>query len=70
MSESMEPEIATHQLVLGEYIPEEEVLEVGEIYAYQRDGVMGQEIIIHRLIAAGCGAGGQGKYRVLDHKVL
>ena len=25
--------------------------QVGNIYAYKRDGVLGQEIIIHRLIA-------------------
>lgn len=51
MSESMEPEITVNQLVLGEYVPEDEEPEVGEIYAYRREGVVGQEIIIHRLIA-------------------
>ena len=51
MSESMEPEIAVNQLVLGEYVPEDENLEIGEIYAYRRAGIVGQEIIIHRLIA-------------------
>ena len=51
MSESMEPEIAVNQLVLGEYVPEDEKLEIGEIYAYRREGIAGQEIIIHRLIA-------------------
>lgn len=51
MSESMEPEIAVNQLVLGEYVPEDENLEIGEIYAYRREGIVGQEIIIHRLIA-------------------
>ena len=51
MSESMEPEIAVNQLVLGEYVPEDENLEIGEIYAYRRAGMVGQEIIIHRLIA-------------------
>lgn len=50
MSESMEPEIAVNQLVLGEYVPEDENLEIGEIYAYRRAGMVGQEIIIHRLI--------------------
>lgn len=51
MSESMEPEIAVNQLVLGEYVPEDENLEIGEIYAYRRAGIVGQELIIHRLIA-------------------
>lgn len=51
MSESMEPEIRVHDLVLGEYVSEVELLEVGDIYAYRRDGTFGTEIIIHRLIA-------------------
>jgi len=51
MSESMEPEIAVNQLVLGEYVTEDKSLEIGKIYAYRREGIVGQEIIIHRLIA-------------------
>lgn len=51
MSESMEPEITVNQLVLGKYVTEDEELEIGEMYAYKRDGIVGQEIIIHRLIA-------------------
>ena len=50
VSESMEPEITVNQLVLGKYVTEDDELEIGEIYAYKRDGVVGQEIIIHRLI--------------------
>lgn len=51
MSESMEPQIGVNQLVLGKYVPDSEELEIGAIYAYRRDGFIGQEIIIHRLIA-------------------
>ena len=51
MSESMEPEIGVHDLVIGEYVPEDEQLEVGDVYAYRREGTFGTEIIIHRLIA-------------------
>lgn len=51
VSESMEPQIGVNQLVLGKYVPDSEELEIGEIYAYRRDGFIGQEIIIHRLIA-------------------
>ena len=50
MSESMEPEISVNQVVIGQYVPEEDELIAGEIYAYSRDGIMGQEIIIHRLL--------------------
>ncbi len=50
MSESMEPEIAVNQVVIGQYVPEEDELIAGEIYAYRREGIMGQEIIIHRLL--------------------
>lgn len=50
VSESMEPEISVNQLVLGKYVTEDDELEIGEIYAYKRDGIVGQEIIIHRLI--------------------
>ncbi len=59
VSESMEPEISVNQLVLGKYVTEDEELEIGEIYAYKRDGVVGQEIIIHRLIALS----GNGRYQ-------
>lgn len=51
LSESMESQISVKQLVVGEYIPEDEELEIGKIYAYRREGVIGQEIVIHRLIA-------------------
>lgn len=51
MSESMEPQIEVHDLVIGEYVPENEQLEPGNIYAYKREGTFGTEIIIHRLIA-------------------
>jgi len=51
MSESMEPEIGVHDLVIGKYVPEDEQLEVGDVYAYRREGTFGTEIIIHRLIA-------------------
>lgn len=50
MSESMEPQIDTNQLVLGEYVAEDDELEIGGIYAYRRDGIWGDEIVIHRLI--------------------
>ena len=52
MSESMEPEIGVHDLVIGEHVPEDEQLELGNIYAYKREGIFGIEIIIHRLISA------------------
>lgn len=51
MSESMEPEIGVHDLVIGEYVPEDEQLEIGDIYVYKRKGTFGTELIIHRLIA-------------------
>ena len=51
MSESMEPEISVNQVVIGQYVPKEDELMAGEIYAYRREGIMGQEIIIHRLLA-------------------
>ena len=51
MSESMEPQIEVHDLVIGEYVPEDEQLELGNIYAYKREGTFGTEMIIHRLIA-------------------
>ena len=51
MSESMEPVIAENGLVIGKVVPKDEKLKVGSIYAYKRDGILGQEIVIHRLIA-------------------
>lgn len=51
MSESMEPEISVNQIVVGQYVPKEEELIAGEIFAYRREGALGQEIIIHRLLA-------------------
>ena len=59
VSESMEPQIDTNQLVLGKYLPEDEELEIGEIYAYRRESIWGEEIIIHRLIEKT----EEGKYR-------
>lgn len=50
MSESMEPAIAENQLVIGKLLPADEVLQVGGIYAYRKEGAFGTEIIIHRLI--------------------
>ena len=51
MSESMEPVIAENGIVMGKVVPKDEKLKVGNIYAYKRDGMLGQEIVIHRLIA-------------------
>ena len=51
MSESMEPVISEKGIVMGEVVPKDEKLKVGSIYAYKRDGILGQEIVIHRLIA-------------------
>ena len=51
MSESMEPVISEKGIVMGEVVPKDEKLKVGGIYAYKRDGILGQEIVIHRLIA-------------------
>ena len=50
MSESMEPQIDTNQMVLGKYMAQDEELEIGGIYAYRRDGIWEEEIVIHRLI--------------------
>lgn len=50
MSESMEPEIMTHQIVIGEYLQEQETPQIGQIYVYRQDGVFGGEMVIHRLI--------------------
>lgn len=51
MSESMEPVIAENGIVVGKIVPKDEKLKIGNIYAYKRDGMLGQEIVIHRLIA-------------------
>lgn len=51
MSESMEPEIKTNQLVFGRLFCPGEEPEVGQIYAYRKVGVVGSKIVIHRLIA-------------------
>ena len=51
MSESMEPVIAENGIVMGKFVPKDEKLKVGNVYAYKRDGILGQEIVIHRLIA-------------------
>lgn len=51
MSESMEPVIAENGIVVGNTVPKDEKLKVGSVYAYKRDGILGQEIVIHRLIA-------------------
>lgn len=51
MSESMEPVIAENGIVIGKVLSKDEKPQVGNIYAYKRDGMLGQEIVIHRLIA-------------------
>lgn len=51
MSESMEPVIAENSLAIGKVLSDSEMLQVGNIYAYKRDGILGREIVIHRLIA-------------------
>ena len=51
MSESMEPVIAENGIVVGKTVPKDEKLKVGSVYAYKRDGILGQEMVIHRLIA-------------------
>ena len=51
MSESMEHVIAENGFVIGKVLSKDEKLQVGNIYAYKRDGILGQEIVIHRLIA-------------------
>ena len=49
MSESMEPVIAENSLAIGKVLSDSEMLQVGNIYAYKRDGILGQEIVIHIL---------------------
>ncbi len=51
MSESMEPVIVENGFVIGRVLSKDEMPQVGNIYAYKRDGILGQEMIIHRLIA-------------------
>lgn len=51
MSESMEPVIAENSLAIGKVLSKDEKPQVGNIYAYKRDDILGQEIVIHRLIA-------------------
>lgn len=51
MSESMEPVIAENCFVIGKVLSKDEKPQVGNIYAYKRDGMLGQEMVIHRLIA-------------------
>lgn len=49
MSESMEPVIQENRIVVGKLTGDGE-LAVGEIYAYQREGMLGKEMVIHRLV--------------------
>ena len=49
MSESMEPVIQENRIVVGKLAGDGE-LAVGEIYAYQREGMLGKEMVIHRLV--------------------
>lgn len=49
MSESMEPVIQENRIVVGKLAGDGE-LAVGEIYAYQREGMFGKEMVIHRLV--------------------
>lgn len=49
MSESMEPVIQENRIVVGKLAGDGE-LAVGEIYAYQREGIFGKEMVIHRLV--------------------
>lgn len=51
MSESMEPEIYENQFVIGRMLSKDKEPETGEIYAYRRKGIIGEKIIIHRLVA-------------------
>ena len=53
MSESMEPEIKENGFVIGKIFPKDSEPEIGKIYAYRRQGLFGEEIIIHRLISIG-----------------
>lgn len=50
MSESMEPEIHENGFVIGRTISSDDELFIGRIYAYRTKGLMGEKLIIHRLI--------------------
>lgn len=49
LSGSMEPVIQENRIVVGRLAGDGE-LAVGEIYAYQREGMFGKEMVIHRLV--------------------
>ena len=53
MSASMEDAIKENEFVIGKILPEDSEPEIGKIYAYRRQGLFGEEIIIHRLISIG-----------------
>ena len=59
MSGSMEPEIYEHQMVVGKQLSQDCKLIEGEIYAYRRKGILGNDIVIHRL----CGILDDGRYQ-------
>lgn len=59
MSGSMEPEIRENSFVIGKVVPRDRALEVGQAYAYREDGMLGDKIIIHRLI----GVSEDGRYQ-------
>ena len=46
----MTPVIEEGDVILGQIVSEDDVLEIGKIYAYRRNGELGTEVIIHRLI--------------------
>lgn len=50
MSGSMEPLIHKGQFVVGRVVREEEKIEIGQVYAYQKNTLIGSEWIIHRII--------------------
>lgn len=49
MSESMEPVIQENRIVVGKLTGDGELV-VGKVYAYQREGMFGNEMVIHRLV--------------------
>lgn len=49
LSGSMEPVIQENRIVVGRLAGDGE-LAVGEVYAYQREGMFGKEMVIHRLV--------------------
>ena len=59
MSGSMEPEIRENSFVIGKVVPRDRALEVGQVYAYREAGMLGDKIIIHRLI----GVSEDGRYQ-------